>query len=93
MAAKSRPDAVRTMDFQRGRAIGGANDRRVAPRAHRLWGEMKGFDVGLVDFPGEMGGPPGVFVLALGEPRWALAQRDGASPAPAFDTIAGPNDA
>ncbi len=70
-AAASPRDAAELDRLQRDiQSTAAAIDRYVA-ELNELGVEMKGLDVGLVDFPGEMGGRPVYLCWRLGEPTVA----------------------
>ena len=71
LAAGPSPDAVQIDRLQRhiqaeARAIDG-----FVRELNDLGAEMKGFDIGLVDFPGEVDGHPAYLCWRLGEPAVA----------------------
>jgi hypothetical protein len=71
LAASPAPDAVRIDRLQRDVQSAARTIDAFVRELTDLGVEMKGFDVGLVDFPGEMGGHPVYLCWRLGEPAVA----------------------
>jgi hypothetical protein len=69
LAASPAPDAVRVDRLQRDIQAAARGIDAFVRELTDLGVEMKGFDVGLVDFPGEMGGRPVYLCWRLGEPE------------------------
>jgi hypothetical protein len=71
IAAGPARDAAEIDRLQRDIQSAAASIDRWAGELKDLGVEMKGFDVGLVDFPGQMGGRPVYLCWRLGEPAVA----------------------
>lgn len=71
LAASPAPDAVRIDRLQRDIQAAARGIDAFVRELTDLGVEMKGFDVGLVDFPGEMDGRPVYLCWRLGEPAVA----------------------
>jgi hypothetical protein len=71
VAASPAPDTVRIDRLQRDVQSAARTIDAFVRELTDLGVEMKGFDVGLVDFPGEMGGHPVYLCWRLGEPAVA----------------------
>jgi hypothetical protein len=69
LAASPAPDAVRVDRLQRDIQAAARGIDAFVRELTDLGVEMKGFDVGLVDFPGEIGGRPVYLCWRLGEPE------------------------
>jgi hypothetical protein len=71
LAASPAPDTDRIDKLQRDIQTAARGIDGFVRELTDLGVEMKGFDVGLVDFPGEMGGRPVYLCWRLGEPAVA----------------------
>ena len=71
LAAAPAPDTVRIDRLQRDIQAAARGIDAFVRELTDLGVEMKGFDVGLVDFPGEMDGRPVCLCWRLGEPAVA----------------------
>ena len=71
LAASPAPDTVRIDRLQRDVQAAARTIDAFVRELTDLGVEMKGFDVGLVDFPGEMDGHPVYLCWRLGEPSVA----------------------
>ena len=71
LAASPAPDTTRIDRLQRDIQAAARTIDGFVRELTDLGVEMKGFDVGLVDFPGEMGGHPVYLCCRLGEPAVA----------------------
>jgi hypothetical protein len=71
LAASPAPDTVRIDRLQRDIQSAARGIDGFVRELTDLGVEMKGFDVGLVDFPGEMSGRPVYLCWRLGEPEVA----------------------
>jgi hypothetical protein len=71
LAASPSPDAARIDRLQRDIQSAARGIDGFVRELTDLGVEMKGFDIGLVDFPGEMGGRPVYLCWRLGEPEVA----------------------